>query len=278
MNLPEAQSAHLNEWMSRDVVSAVPKTDPVEVAAQVFCTPIRTQRRPLEFELLKEAVPLRLQNGVMAFTWGDGPKVLLVHGWCGRGTQLAAYIKPLLDSGCSVVALDCWGHGDSPGNQSHGVKFAESILACSAECGEFSGAVAHSVGAAALLIALSQGMKLQRATLLAPPSILNVMRRFAAAREFDEPMTELFIQQLEDLCERKREDVDCFYLADRVNTPLLIIHDEADRDVPFSDSVRFAQMCPSARLEKASGVGHLRLLKDKNVVAKSVEFVAGIAT
>jgi pimeloyl-ACP methyl ester carboxylesterase len=273
MNLPEAQSPHLNEWMSRDVLSTLPKKDPVEIAVQVFCTPIRTQRSPYEFELLKEAQPIKLRNGVMAFSWGSGPKVMLVHGWCGRGTQLSAYIKPLLESGCSVVALDCWGHGDSPGSTSHGVKFAESIMACANECVEFSAAIAHAVGAAAVIIALSQGLKLDRAALLAPPSILNVMRRFASAREFDEADTERFIHQLEVESGFQREAVDHFTLADQIKTPVLIVHDENDRDVPFSDSVRLAELCSSATLEKTTGLGHLRLLKDKNVIAKSIDFI-----
>src|SRR5262249_54885618 len=33
---------------------------------------------------------------VAAWRWGHGPSVLLVHGWEGRGSQLGAFIEPLV--------------------------------------------------------------------------------------------------------------------------------------------------------------------------------------
>src|SRR2546427_4662875 len=34
---------------------------------------------------------------VSVWTWGHGPVVLLVHGWGGRGAQLARFVEPLVD-------------------------------------------------------------------------------------------------------------------------------------------------------------------------------------
>ena len=40
-------------------------------------------------------------NGVpvAVYRWGDGPLVLFVHGWSGRGTHVAAFIRPLQQAG-----------------------------------------------------------------------------------------------------------------------------------------------------------------------------------
>ena len=47
--------------------------------------------------------------------WGEGPTVLLVHGWNGAAAQLAGYVQPLVDAGYHVVAFDQPGHGHSSG-------------------------------------------------------------------------------------------------------------------------------------------------------------------
>ena len=58
-------------------------------------------------------------------TWGDGPTVVLVHGWGGNRAQLAAtFVEPLVAAGLRVVAYDAPSHGVSgPGalgrNQAH---------------------------------------------------------------------------------------------------------------------------------------------------------------
>src|SRR2546428_2032360 len=60
---------------------------------------------------------------VTTWTWGHGPRILLVHGWGGRGAQLAGFVGPLVASGCSVVTFDAPGHGASPERRSSIIPF-----------------------------------------------------------------------------------------------------------------------------------------------------------
>ncbi|MFP2912939.1 hypothetical protein ACLESD_49620, partial [Pyxidicoccus sp. 3LFB2] len=51
---------------------------------------------------------------VAVWSWGEGPRVLLVHGWSGYGGQLTAFVAPLVEAGFSVVAgTTRRGHGVS---------------------------------------------------------------------------------------------------------------------------------------------------------------------
>src|SRR5687767_6768036 len=50
---------------------------------------------------------------VRGHVWGSGPVVYLVHGWGGRGSQLAPYVEPLTATGHRVVLFDAPAHGDS---------------------------------------------------------------------------------------------------------------------------------------------------------------------
>ena len=44
--------------------------------------------------------------GMKAWSWGEGPIVLLVHGWNGRATQLGDFVAPLVERGYRVVAYE----------------------------------------------------------------------------------------------------------------------------------------------------------------------------
>src|SRR3954471_12912224 len=95
-------------------------------AERLFTTPRRHARPDRERAVLATARELTIDvtlraprwNGahttVAAWKWGQGPTVLLVHGWEGRGSQLGSFVEPLVAAGLSVVAFDAPGHGDSP--------------------------------------------------------------------------------------------------------------------------------------------------------------------
>ena len=68
-------------------------------------------------------------HDVRAWIWGEGPAILLVHGWGGRGAQLAAFVPPLVAAGHTVVAFDGPAHGDSPGRRATLLDFRDAIRA-----------------------------------------------------------------------------------------------------------------------------------------------------
>ena len=64
-------------------------------------------------------------------------------------------------------------------------------------------------------------------------------------------------------------------LAAGQSAPLLVIHDQDDRDVPFQHGAAVAAGWPGARLVETTGLGHRRILRDARVVAQAVSFIAG---
>jgi pimeloyl-ACP methyl ester carboxylesterase len=234
---------------------------------------VRSSRGGFEEELVRSGTEVRLSNGVAGVAWGEGPRTLLVHGWCGRGTQLGGFVAPLLTAGRSVMAIDCWGHGDSPGTESHGVKFSECILLADKEFGSFHSVVGHSVGGAATLIAINRGLRLERVVLLAPPSIARVVREFGGRNDFSDLEITEFTRELSLQSGFSLEQVDMVSIAPRIQTPILIFHDEADRTVSIKSSEQFVERCASAVLRKVPGVGHLRIMRSKEIIRQSVSFI-----
>ncbi len=82
-----------------------------------FMTPRALPLRDWELPLLASSERITLRFGLSALRWGQGPTVLLMHGWEGRPTQFASLINALVDAGYTVVALDGPAHGRSLGEK-----------------------------------------------------------------------------------------------------------------------------------------------------------------
>ena len=53
------------------------------------------------------------ERRVAGWRWGNGPTVILLHGWGGYAGQLSAFVEPLVRSGYQVIAFDAPSHGES---------------------------------------------------------------------------------------------------------------------------------------------------------------------
>jgi pimeloyl-ACP methyl ester carboxylesterase len=85
--------------------------------------------------------------------------------------------------------------------------------------------------------------------------------------------------RLEGLLERRigqrLEDLHALKLAGAMRQPLLVVHDERDRAVPFTCGQSLAAAWPGAELHATRGLGHSRILRDAEVVATATGFICG---
>ena len=215
---------------------------------------------------------------VAGWSWGSGPNVYLVHGWAGVGGQLAAFGKTLLANGYRVVTFDAPGHGASEGRRSSIVHFAKALRSVAAQEGEPHAVIAHSLGAAATLRALTQGLKLQRAVFVGPTvGPRDWSERFRVRLGLSREVMALMRTRSERWLGASWEDFDVPRLARGQTAPLLVLHDRDDRDVPWTDGAAIARNWPGATLVTTKGLGHTRILRDDRVVEQAVSFVKGEA-
>ncbi|MDT1028360.1 alpha/beta hydrolase, partial [Pseudomonas paraeruginosa] len=80
-----------------------------------FMRPGEWPPKDWERPLLASSARVTLRFGLSAWRWGEGPAVLLLHGWGGRPTQFAHLSEQLVGAGYCVFALDAPAHGRSPG-------------------------------------------------------------------------------------------------------------------------------------------------------------------
>lgn len=261
------------------------------VAEALFLRPPQHATPSREREWLASAERFEVESAggpLTAWSWSpteqvgaaEAPTVLLVHGWAGRGSQLAAFAAPLTGAGYRVVAFDAPGHGRTARRQ--GVKrssmpeMVDGILALAARLGPLAGVIAHSAGAGAVGYALRRGLETERLVFVAPgvePSLFTEgLRRLIG---IPQPVLDRMRERLEARFGVRWEDFRAATFAPQRTERLLILHDRLDEEVPCWHSRELVEAWPGARLEVVSGLGHRRILRDPQVVERTTRFLAG---
>lgn len=243
---------------------------------RLFLTPPRRRASRREREALAAGEPFVVEAGrerLRAWRFGAGPAVLLVHGWGGRGGQMAAFIPPLVTAGCAAVAFDAPAHGASTGRLASGIGFAEAVSAVAARVGARA-AIGHSLGAAGLGWAVASGLDLDTAVMLAPPQgVDGFFRRFCDALALQHRLRDAIRGRLRRRLGIGPEEFDLPRRVAAASTPLLVVHDRHDRDVPWTDGDAIARAWPGATMVSTEGLGHHGLLRDTSVAARAAAFV-----
>ena len=243
------------------------------LANRLFFTPPRAKHFETAAAAWEQAKTFRVRargRWLRAYKLGSGPAVLVQHGWGGRTTQLSPIIGALVDAGYAVLAVDAPGHGASGWSPASSiVHFADAIEAVVAAHGPVVGAVAHSLGAAAVALATQRSAPLQAAVLLAPFARPGAFHR-GYLRHIGLPPAAVLATQA-------RAERALGVRFDALNLPetlraakTVVIHDAADRMVPLASSEDLVAALPGATLVRTEGLGHNRILSDPSVLARIV--------
>ncbi len=243
-------------------------------ALRYFMEPTRIPRPGWEQEFAGSARRTVLRTGIVAYSWGEGPKVLLVHGWDGRGTQMSRIAQAFVEAGYEAVALDLPGHGESPGTFAHVPLAMEAILAAGEEIGEFEAVVGHSFGAAASLYAVYQGLLAKKVVYIAGPNrFTDLFDRYCAWVGVTGRARELFHEKAARFVDIDPADNFPGHWATKIDQAGLVVHDRNDEDVPFTDAEALQFAWKNSRFLITARLGHRRVLKSKEVILAIVNFV-----
>lgn len=274
-------TAALRVTALRAAVGALQRVSPDRAAAlalDLWSTPRRHRRPEREQEQLRSAQAFSFPTGdgrwLSGWSWGEGPCVLLVHGWEGRGAQLGELVDPLLRAGFRVVTFDAPGHGDSPGTRATAFDLAEAALSAARWVGGVHGVVAHSLGALATALAMRDGLTTERVALIAPTrgpqASFGMLGRLLGLS----PATlETLQARLAARSGLPWDDVAEGGVYRHLAARALVVHDGADKEVPLSDGQYIAART-GARLVVTEGLGHRRILKDEGVIERVAGFLA----
>ncbi|WP_186510793.1 alpha/beta fold hydrolase [Caenimonas sedimenti] len=255
------------------------------VAAQLayaqLATPPRTAQLDSRLALRDQALGHRLPfagGDLAVLSWGQGPAVLLVHGWGSHATHMDRMIGPLVGAGYRVVAFDAPAHGQSTGRATDLVQFAAAIAAVAAHTGPLHAVLAHSFGASMALYAQRDwGLDAKKMVLV---SSFDHCNWFTEAFAEHVGLTAAVLARVRDRLVRLyggRLDWARMSVVDMLrgsDSQALVIHDEEDEEIPFEHGLALANARPGVRFRGTRGFGHQLVLRSAGVIDAVVEFIS----
>lgn len=248
--------------------------------AKIFSTPFKFNVPERELMMRKSAkkeiIEIRsIKKKVMVYSYGySRKKVLLVHGWSGRGTQLYQLADKILENQMMVISFDAPAHGLSSGKTTIMNEFVETILELESKYGPFHAAIGHSFGGMSLLNAISSGLKTEKLVTIGtdnhvPEILSNFVKKMELKPIIAEKLTKYHL---------KKYGIDIktyssHHNAKKVDFPTLVIHDSEDKYVPVSCAFSIRQNLKNGELLITNGLGHHKIFRDKKIMQRIVNFI-----
>ncbi len=239
-----------------------------------------TPRREIKWKESARTYTLPHQYGpLMLYAWGeekpDAPKIVLLHGWNGRATQMGSFVEELLQAGFQVTAFDAPGHGLTPGNSTNILEVADALQSVVDSLGSVDTVIAHSFGAMVLTHALRHGMNIHKAVCISSPANATMLvEHFCSSLHIPKRTRKNLLARFHrQFGENIWSRISTVENAQHLSIPVLIVHDENDQDVEVSHSKQFADAWPGAQLMITQGFGHRRILRHPQVLQAIKTFV-----
>jgi pimeloyl-ACP methyl ester carboxylesterase len=249
-------------------------------ARKLFITPIKHKIPKREFHMEAEAVQTKLfvptiNKEIVVYSYGNAnKKILLVHGWSGRGTQLVKIADAFLENGYSTISFDAPAHGKSGTKTTLMLEFIESILEVEKANGPFEFAVGHSLGGMSILNAIKKGLQVNKAVVIGSGnSVINIVNTFVEKIGLPNKVAVIMRNSFEKKYQFDMESFSAYEAAKQVKIPVLVIHDNDDDDIPVSEAHHLAENLSNKEILITNNLGHRKILGDTTVVSKIIEFL-----
>lgn len=239
--------------------------------------PLRSQ----DAQLLIDAHTFRFGPDQSRHAWmiGQGPLVLLVHGWGGRGVQMGVMARALAAAGFRCIFFDAGGHGGSRSEPVGFHTFINDVGALSEHVGQTVFAyIGHSAGALGMMASRSmRGVRAERYICIAAPRypyvpLESIKRNYDVSDEVIELVKGSLASQFE--CDWLALQTGSAYRSD-VAGKLMLAYDIDDERVHHMDADRIAAGWPGAHVLKTQGFGHNKILQAPELLAEALSFLQG---
>jgi len=249
-----------------------------KVATWLFTLP-RNYKRPTRedhmfYQSKREKLYVQsIKKTIQVYTYGDRqkPKMLLVHGWAGRGTQMSDIATDFLDQ-YQIVSFDGPAHGYSSGKRTNFLEFVEVVKSLDKQH-QFNHCIAHSMGGAVMLFYCKHFRPIPYITTIgAPNHIRSIFTSFVIAFDLDKSYVDRIRNMFNTFLEHELEHLDGSAHAELFKGHLQIVHDTDDMDVGIQSAKELHTAYKQSQILITSGYGHRRILRNKEVLSKIKSF------
>lgn len=221
---------------------------------------------PGDLGLSAEQVWLESKSGTRLHGWfmpvaGSAPAVLVVHGWGGSASLMLPFAPELHRAGLHSFFLDVRNHGLSEPDRFVSMpRFADDLemafdwLSKRPEVTTV-GVIGHSVGAGAAIFSASRGRAPDAVVSVAAPADPGDLMRELMVR-LPRPLLGVALAVVQRIIGARFEDFAPRHRIPLVESPLLLVHGDADSVVPVASLYELAAAQPQAEVLVVMDGGH----------------------
>ncbi len=250
----------------------------------LFFTVFKNRTKPWIMEFWQQAdsqIELQVEDKTIpVFLWGEGPLVVMMHGWSGSGAQFRKLIPGLVAAGYRVAAFDAPAHGENPGKQTHVLKFVDSLLTIQQQIGPVHTLMAHSFGGMAAAMATQRGLSVEQMVLFGPQLDVNeIHKSYSDLLNLNSNLSARFREKIGVKMTEiiGYDDVWSLFTPENLlkNSDFggMLIYDTEDEEIPLSHFKAVAQHWRGCQVIETEGLGHHRILKDESVIEEVLSFM-----
>lgn len=217
------------------------------------------------------------QIRLATYSWGQSDKkVLLLHGWGGSPLDFKHMITALVSSGYEVISFDAPAHGFSAGKRTNLIQWMHVMHQVLQQAGPVHAIIGHSLGGLnAALTLVRQEVTVPRLVMIsaavsAPSFFKETYDLFRIPPVVVEKVEQQILKQLhQDL-----KELDLFLYPQQIKAEkILVVYDENDTVAKPEEINMFLQQYSSISALRINGDGHFRIMKDKVVIEKVLDFL-----
>lgn len=261
-----------------NVISYLSKKLAADKALYLFTKPRKGQKFSEEQqEFLDTAYQEEYKFGkhaIMTYRWlGDKPTILLVHGWESNSFRWKNLVLELKKKGHNIVALDAPAHGNSGSHFFNAMLYSEFINVVATRFRPEI-IIGHSVGgmATAFFQNKYQLDSVKKMILLGAPSeFTDVLKRYTDMLGYNQRVTNQLNLTIVERFGDQPENFSTAKFLEKIDSKGLIIHDELDTIIPYSDALLIKNSFKNSILITTTGLGHS--LNHESVAAHIYDFI-----
>jgi len=252
------------------ILESIAPSVAVKWAVKLFLTPFQfgftpTEKQHLDKFKMHDVIISRFK--IRTYEIGEGPLIICVHGWAGRGMQFYKMAIDLADAGYKLLLIDAPAHGMSEGKMSNLFEYTEVFIGLKEKQDNLVAVIGHSLGAASISLAISEGSKVPAFISLAAPVVAqDILDEFANRLNVNKTTIHGMRKKAVTTFSRTFDSVTMETTFKVVDCPVLAIHGSNDFDVPIYHLDVLKKIKPETEIRRIEGIGHRRILKDERVI------------
>ena len=139
-------------------------------------------------------------------------------------------------------------------------EFIASILEIEKQYGPFEIAIGHSLGGMSVLNAIKDGLKVKKAIIIGSGDIVqDILEEFISKLGLKTEISNRLRDHFENQYQLKMDDFSAYRAAQKIEIPVLVIHDKDDPEVPVKAGIHIHE-----NLQNGSLISNRRFRTQKN--------------